>query len=109
MEDCVVLLFHGDTAFGIWRHTTAGIHNGHFSLHAEDDGEEIRRLFGTEESEYAYSLNEEDTERFLQLIMKEGDTPETAIRRELSGEDCVVKFCDLCKQNGLNHSLLIIR
>ena len=108
MKDCVVTLYEGNYGINGWRDAKASFSQGCFSLHATEEGEQIEKVYGTEESEYVLSLDEEQTERFLQVIMKEEDTPEETIRRELGGEDCVGKFYDLCKQNSINYKLNFI-
>lgn len=89
-----------ETKKGVNVYVKASVKDGKLTLSGQDLGGFVEDTFGDSDYEYWYSLNEQDTKKFFELICKTG-TPQEALKANFSGIDGCSRFREYCKNNGI--------
>ena len=84
-------------------HVRAGINDGCLTVSGQDVGPLVESVWGEYGYEYIHSFDKENTGALLRLIGGLDD-PETALKREFSGEDGCTRMAELCDKNGIKFS-----
>ena len=84
-------------------HVRAGINDGCLTVVGQDMGSLVESVWGEYGYEYIHSFDEANTGALLRLIGGLKD-PETALKREFSGEDGFSKMEKFCDKNGIEFS-----
>lgn len=86
------------------RSLSISLEEGKFSFHGEDFGEECVKMNGSRFYEFYYTLDRENTARFIALLeeIHGADAElETVFKEEFGADDGSVKFAKFCEENGV--------
>lgn len=83
-------------------HVRASLSCGSLTISGHDLGPLVEECWGDEDYEYWYKFDMENTERLIIAIHGEED-PDTALRREFSGEDGCSKLRSLCESKRIKY------
>lgn len=86
------------------RNLSISLAEGKVTLHREDFGEKCVNVNGTQQYEFFYTLDVENTARFITLLEEKHGADaelETILKTEFGTDDGAVKFAKFCEENGI--------
>ena len=92
------------------RSLSISLEDGKLTFHGEDFGEECIRMNGTSFYEFYYTLDSENTARFIALLEEKHGADvelETMLQAEFGADDGSVKFAKFCEENGVEKAFYL--
>ena len=85
----------------LWISVDAEIKDGKLIVSGQDLGEPCRRFWGSDEYEYWYSFDEENTEKLLFLLSKDGTDPVEQLQKCFNGTTACRSLRAFCEAKGI--------
>ena len=85
----------------LWVSVDARITDGKLTVSGQDLGEPCKRFWGSDEYEYWYIFDEENTEKLLFLLSKEGTDPVEQLQKHFNGMTACRSLRTFCEAEGI--------
>ncbi len=89
----------GQISIAVW----ARVENGEFHIDGQDLGSSLEDIFGSDEYEYFYRLDSDNTRKLFELLTNDISNIKETIIKNFSGIDGCKKFRDICEKNGIEY------
>lgn len=88
----------------VWVTVTAFINGGRLTVEGQDLGSAPSEWFGSDEYEYCYCFDRENTEKLLSAITENGGHPSCELQRRFSGMTGCCNLRAFCEKNAIKYS-----